>query len=392
MSDGTRRGRDGLYVGLMSGTSVDGIDAALVRLTTNPSGEPDWSLERFSSIPYTAERRAQILAAVESGSAASICRLHADMGDWLAEAVVVLCESARVGPSQVEAIGSHGHTVWHEPPADGYSGATLQLGDAARIAERTGIAVVYDFRSRDLAAGGHGAPLVPWVDRILFTDPRNARAIQNLGGVANVTWLSAGGREAPIAFDTGPGVALIDAAAEMASQGTATFDEDGRLGARGRANGLLLGRLMEHPFFEETPPRSTGRETFGRPFVRTVVDELHPSNEQEWCNLVATFTELTARSIADSYRRWLSPRPIDEVFLTGGGARNPTLVGAIAQALNPLPIQPRTALGVDPDAREALAFAVLAWAHLNGRAGNVPGATGARGGRVLGSFVPGSAR
>jgi anhydro-N-acetylmuramic acid kinase len=314
------------------------------------------------------------------------------MGDWLGEAVIALCESARVGPSRVEAIGSHGHTVWHEPPSSGRSGATLQLGDAARIAERTGIDVVHDFRARDMAAGGHGAPLVPWVDHVLFTDPSNARAIQNLGGMANVTWLAAGGREAPVAFDTGPGVALIDAATEMATSGAWTFDRDGHLGARGRAYGLVLGRLLEHPFFAETPPRSTGRETFGRPFVKSVVEELRPTSKEDWCNVIATFTELTARSIAQAYKRWLSPRPIDEVFLTGGGARNPTLVGAIARALDPLPIQPRDALKVDPDAREAMAFAVLAWAHLTGRSGNVPGATGARRSRVLGSFVPGSGR
>jgi anhydro-N-acetylmuramic acid kinase len=379
-----------LIVGLMSGTSLDGIDAALVEIDGDSVERLRWRMLGFRSVPYSAEQRAAIHDAILRGSADALCSLHADLGEWLASAVVEVCREASVPLERLDAVGSHGQTVWHRPPDDGARGATLQLGDPATIAERTGCGVVADFRARDMAAGGHGAPLVPWVDQALFRRDGGARALQNIGGIGNVTWVpTRGSDESAFAFDTGPGNALIDAAVELATGGRMTFDRDGRLAAQGAVNDGLVTELLAHPFFSMEPPKSTGRELFGRPFVERLVEALQPEGDRDWLDLVATLTELTARSIADAYRRWVVPRGVEEVVVTGGGALNPTLVGRIGALLDPLPVRDGTVLGIDPEAKEAVAFAVLAWAHCRGIAANVPAATGAAGPRVLGSYTPG---
>jgi anhydro-N-acetylmuramic acid kinase len=242
-----------------------------------------------------------------------------------------------------------------------------------------------------MAAGGHGAPLVPWIDVTLFRRDQGARALQNIGGIGNVTWVPPrSSAEGAFAFDTGPGNALIDAAVELATSGRMTFDRDGRLAAQGTVNEQLVTELLAHPFFSQEPPKSTGRELFGRPFVDRLVAALQPEGDRDWLDLVATLTELTARSIADAYGRWLIPRGLEEVVVTGGGALNPTLLGRIRALLDPLPVHDGTVLGIDPEAKEAIAFAVLAWAHWYGIPANVPAATGAEGPRVLGSFTPGA--
>jgi len=316
--------------------------------------------------------------------------LHADIGEWMAAATLAVLDGAGVHPEDVAAVGSHGQTIWHIPPEDGRRGATLQLGDPSIIAERTGIDVVSDFRSRDVAAGGHGAPLVPFADRILFSLSGRSRVLQNLGGIANVTWLPPRGSASELlAFDTGPGNALIDLAAERATGGRLLCDLGGAMAARGDVIEPLLARLLADPFFGESPPRSTGRERFGDPLLDTVLGEHPCSTQQQWDDLLATLTELTARSIGDAYRRWVLPLGVDDVVLTGGGARNAELVRRIEAALDPVPLADSASLGLDPAAREAAAFAVLAWAHLLGTPANVPSATGALGGRVLGSFTPG---
>ena len=382
-------------IGLMSGTSLDGIDAALVELPAHPPSDPadgfPWRLEAFLSVPYPPGRRAEIHDAIVKGSAAALCTLHADLGEWLAEAVLALCDDGGCDPAAVDLIGSHGQTIWHQPPTAERRGATLQLGCPATIAERTGIPVVSDFRSRDIAAGGHGAPLVPWVDRLLFAQPGKYRALQNIGGMANVTWIPPRGDPAPIlAFDTGPGVALMDAAVELASEGRAFYDVDGERARRGRVDEAFLAELLDHPFFELEPPKSTGRETFGRPTVAALAHRLAPADPAAWDDLVATLTALTARSIANAYNRWILPRGLDEVVLTGGGACNPALHEMIAEALAPVPVHGGEALGLDPNAKEAVAFAVLAWAFALGLPANVPEATGALHPAVLGSFTPGA--
>jgi anhydro-N-acetylmuramic acid kinase len=381
-----------LIVGLMSGTSLDGVDAALVEIEGEGVEDVRFRLVHWLTAPFDEARREAIHGAILAGSAERLCGLHADLGEWLAEAATRVCEEAGVPRERVDAVGSHGQTVWHRPPSGERRGATLQLGDPATIAERTGIAVVSDFRTRDMAAGGQGAPLVPWVDRLLFSLPDRARALQNIGGIGNVTWVPPRGSAEPsLAFDTGPGNALMDTAVEIATGGRMTFDRDGKLAAQGEVDETLLAELLRHPYFAAEPPKSTGREEFGRPFVERLVAATAPEGDRDWLDLVATLTELTARSIADAYRRWIVPRGVEQVVLTGGGARNPTLVRRIRSLLDPLEVAGGEVLGVDPECKEAVAFAVLAWAHLRGIPANVPAATGAAGPRVLGSFTPGVA-
>ena len=379
-------------MGLMSGTSIDGIDAVLVRIDGDSSTTLSWSLLAFSTTAYDEDRRKTILEALEEGTPDTLCRLHVSLGEWFASAVHDVCEAAGVESRELAAIGSHGQTVWHIPPSDVLGGATLQLGDAATLAERTGAPVISDFRSRDVAAGGHGAPLVPWLDQLLFSAVDRRRAIQNLGGMANVTWLPPTGSPEPvIAFDTGPGVVLIDGAVRRASDGALPYDRDGVMALRGQVDESLLTELLDDAYFRAPPPKSTGREHFGRVLLDRVAEGLNPgADEEAWCDLVATLTAFTARSIAEAYRSWVLPRGLDEIFLVGGGTNNPALVQAITRELAPVPVRDGGDLGVDPDAREALAFAFLAWAHLHQITGNIPSVTGAEAPRVLGSLTPGA--
>jgi anhydro-N-acetylmuramic acid kinase len=378
-----------LVIGLMSGTSLDGIDAALVELDGGVD-DLSWRLRGFIELPYSVEQRHAIHDGIVNGGAASLCRLHADLGEWFADAVLRLCLEQDVATDAVTVIGSHGQTIWHEPPRDGQRGSTLQLGCAATIAERTGIQVVSDFRTRDVAANGEGAPLVPWVDRLLFAHATRRRVLQNIGGMANLTWLPPrGSAAAALAFDTGPGNALMDAAIELATVGQHTYDREGTFADAGSIDEELLVELLAHPFFGREPPKSTGREVFGRPFVEALVDRVRPEGSEAWASMVCTLTELTARSITDALERWVLPKGVDEVIITGGGALNPSLVRRIRSRLTVPVIADRAALGIEPAAKEAVAFAVLAWAHLLNVPGNVPEATGAAGPRVLGSLTPG---
>jgi len=376
-------------IGLMSGTSLDGIDAALVEIDEGPGGRPDVRLLAFDSPAYPPDRREEIHACILEGEAASLTRLHGRLGDWFADAVLRVCEAADIDPEAVDLVGSHGQTIWHQPPREGERGATLQLGDAATVAERTGIPVVSDFRSRDMAAGGEGAPLVAWVDQLLFTTD-HVRVLQNIGGMANLTRIPPMGSEEPvIAFDTGPGNALMDTAAELATNGRTPFDRDGELARRGQVDEALLRELLDDPFYQRPPPKSTGRESFGRRYVQTLVERRRPSDPNAWADLVATLTALTARTIAGAVERWARPGAGGDVVVSGGGARNPALMAMLREALAPVPVRTGDVLGFDPEAKEAVAFAVLAWAHVTGRPGNLPSVTGARGPRVLGSYTPG---
>jgi anhydro-N-acetylmuramic acid kinase len=376
--------------GLMSGTSLDGIDVAILDIDDAPAGDtPAWKVVAFHSYELQPDQRHEIHEAIHHGNSQSLCRLHAQLGEWFAQAVIDACRSARVPLDSIDLIGSHGQTIWHEPPTNDGRGATLQLGDPATIAERTGIAVVSDFRTRDVAAGGQGAPLVPWVDRFLFAKPNRKRVLQNIGGIANLTWVPPLGSSEPlIAFDTGPGNALLNVSAEIATDGAEHFDRDGKRAARGHVDEAVLAELLAHPYFRRTPPKSTGRELFGLPFVDELLRK-HPHLRKDSDALLATLTVLTARTIADAIKQWVAPKGVDEVVLTGGGARNPTLVDHLRRFLAPIPIHSGEVLGVDPDAKEAVAFAVLAWAHAQARPANEPAATGARGPRVLGSYTPG---
>jgi anhydro-N-acetylmuramic acid kinase len=377
-------------IGLMSGTSLDGIDAALVAFEGRDEVSLSWRLEHFVDTPYTAEQRGRINDAILDGGAAELCELHVDLGEWLAEAALRLCESAGIDAAQVELIGSHGQTIWHHPPEHGRRGSTLQLGCAATIAERTGVPVVYDFRARDMAAGGQGAPLVPFADRLLFAARERRRVLVNIGGMANLTWVPPRGDATPLlAFDTGPGNALIDTAVMLATDGAETFDRDGERALGGRVDEDLVTRILAEPFFQRPPPRSTGREMFGRRMVEAIVAERPPLDTDGWTTLIASLTAVTARSIAAALREWVLERGVDEVIVTGGGAHNAAIMTMLRSELAPLAVHDGPERGIESDAKEAVAFAALAWAFAHGVAGSVAEATGAQGPRVLGSYVPG---
>jgi anhydro-N-acetylmuramic acid kinase len=373
-----------VYVGLMSGTSLDGISAAVVRFVPDDASAQrlESQLLAFRGIPYTAAQRARLESALDRGSARDYCNLAFDLGNWLADAAIAALADAGVSRNDVRAIGSHGQTLWHDAPH-----STWQLGESAVIAERTGIDVVSDFRVRDVAAGGQGAPLVPIADAILFASD-DWRALQNIGGIGNVTVVPPGGDVAGVrAFDTGPGVAVIDAVTRSLNP-SMTFDEDGALAAAGSPIDSVVDARLAHPYFSTEPPKSTGRELFDRAYADALVADCRkakPNATRE--DIVATATSLTARSIADSYRRFL-PEPITEVLLSGGGARNATLVRMIEHAIAPIPVRQFAERYFDGEAKEAVAFALLAHLHLESRAANIPRATGARGPRILGKLTP----
>jgi anhydro-N-acetylmuramic acid kinase len=293
----------------------------------------------------------------------------------------VLAE-AGVPRAEVRAIGSHGQTIWHEAPH-----STWQLGEPAVIAERTGISVVSNFRTRDVAAGGQGAPLVPIADALLFSSDE-WRALQNIGGIGNVTIVSPRGDVSGVrAFDTGPGVAVIDAVVHSLIP-ELSYDHGGALASKGVPIDAVVDELLRHPYFATEPPKSTGRELFDAAYVAHLIArcrEVQPSSTNE--DIVATATSLTARSIADSYRRFM-PEPVTEILISGGGAKNATLARMIANAVTPISVLAFAERYFDGEAKEAVAFALLAYLHVNGQAGNVPRATGAIGPRVLGTYTP----
>ena len=370
-----------VYVGLMSGTSLDGISAAVVRFADDaPRLDPQ--LLAFVSTPYTSAQRARLRDALTGGTAQAYCRLAFDLGDWLATAAVAVLAEAGVPRRDVRAIGSHGQTIWHEPPH-----STWQLGAAAVIAERTGIDVVSDFRARDVAANGQGAPLVPMADALLFASGE-WRALQNIGGIGNVTIVPPEGALGGVrAFDTGPGVAVIDAVVR-ALMPDLEYDVDGRLAVRGRPVARLVDELLAAPYFAAPPPKSTGRELFDAGYVdRLIARCREASPDCTTHDIVATATLLTARSIADAYRRFL-PEPVAEVLVSGGGAKNPALIAMLERELAPLPVRAFADRYFDGEAKEAVAFALLAHLHVIRQPGNVPRATGARGPRVLGTLTP----
>ncbi len=384
-----------LLVGLMTGTSADAVDAALVRF--HGFGlDSRHELVGYRESPLEAPLRREILevAAAASLPPERLMRLHAALGERYAAAVLELLASAGVDPSQVDAIGCHGQTIRHLPRSAGGLGAlTLQIGSAAVLAERTGIAVVSDFRSRDTAAGGEGAPLVALADWWACRSADESRALLNLGGMANLTFLPRGGGLGDVlAFDTGPGNAVLDALASTSPSAPGPRDEGGATAARGRPSGPLVEELMADPFFAQPPPRSTGRERFGADYaalMRARGLAMRLSEE----DLMATAVELTAASVADAIGRFLAPRGgVASVYASGGGVRNAALMSALARRLAPARLERADALGVPSDSKEALAFAFLAHQTLCGRSGNLPAATGADRAVVLGQITPGGLR
>ncbi len=361
-----------LGIGLMSGTSLDGVDAALVRIT----GTAGVELARFAFRPYAHTERDEILRAIAGGPAPELARLHVHLAEWAAQAVDIVLAEAKVRPTQLGFIAFPGQTVWHEPPR-----VTWQLGEPAVLAERFGVRIVSGFRARDVAAGGQGAPLVPMADVLLFGAEDHPRVLLNLGGMSNLTYVERRGRlEHALAFDAGPGVAVIDEVARLVDP-ELPYDRDGRLARQGSVAEDVLEQLLADPFFRAPPPKSTGRERFGHYYARQLHERV-PGPDG-----VATAVELTARSVTAAAQQWLPEAP--ELVVSGGGRHHPVLMEAIAAGLGAgMRLRRFDDLFFDGDAKEAVAFAFLAHLMLTGQPGNLPAATGARGFRILGSVTP----
>ncbi len=370
-----------VLVGLMSGTSLDGISAAVVRFTARPGSRIGFELLAFTSTAYSPEQRERLGAALHGTAPAEYCRLNFELGEWLAAAAITAIAETGVARADIAAIASHGQTVWHEA---GHS--TWQFGEPAVIAERTGLDVISDFRVRDVAAAGQGAPLVPIADALLFSSDKSWRGLQNLGGIGNVTVVPPGGDLAGVrAFDTGPGCAVIDGVVRRLFPDV-PFDRDGAIAACGKPVDSVVDRLLEDPYFSAPPPKSTGRELFSVAYIEKLIADCRAAGAGD-ADVVATAVSLTARSVADAYRRFM-PEPVEEVLVSGGGARNPTLVAAIRERVAPVEVTDFDKEFFDGEAKEAVAFALLGYLHLMRIPANVPTATGARGRRILGKLTP----
>jgi anhydro-N-acetylmuramic acid kinase len=377
-------------IGLMSGTSADGVNVAIIDIHKNKA-----DILAFDTYAYSPFLRRRILDLGEQKPcpAADISDLNVLIGEVFTDAVVKLCKKSRISLRTIDLIGSHGQTIYHNPSGRQLDGrlirSTFQIGEPSIIAQRTGITTVADFRPADMAAGGEGAPLVPFADYFLFKNKKRSRAVQNIGGIANVTYLPADCRlEDIIAFDTGPGNMIIDRLAYIISKGKLKYDKDGLIASKGRINTTILNQLLRHPYFIRKPPKSTGREEFGKIFC----DKLFRKAENKslsFPDMLATATAFTAVSIARAYKQFLPVIP-DEVILCGGGAHNKTLVKLLQQNLPGATILRSDNFGISCDAREAVAFAILAYATIRGLTNNVPSATGAAKKLILGKIIPAS--
>jgi anhydro-N-acetylmuramic acid kinase len=361
-----------IVAGVLSGTSLDGIDVAVVDV-----GPTTREVLTFATLPFDADLRARIVAAFPPAQldARTFGALHADIGDAFGAAVARVAAGYRIA-----LVGSHGVTLAH----DGGACRTLQIGDAFRIRERTHATVAFDFRAADCAAGGHGAPLVPYLDALLFGDARTDRVALNLGGIANLTIIPAGGAPGEVvAFDSGPANLPIDTYIALRGLGDGRCDRDGELALAGQVDRALLAGWLADPYFAAAPPKTAGRETYGAPFIaahRARLDALDPAAA------VATLTALSAATVGAAIRQHAAATAT--VIVSGGGVHNAALMGGIRAELPHATVVTSAALGIDPDAKEAVLFAVLAYELLRGRPANVPKVTGARGPRVLGALAP----
>lgn len=370
-----------MVIGLISGTSMDGITTALVDI----SGEDELKVDllKYKTKPYPDELKDLLMSLTEGGDVESLCRVNFEVGEQFAKAAQEIIDSSEGNP---ELIGSHGQTVCHLPPADDCNETfTLQIGEPDVIAEETGITTIADFRTRDVAAGGEGAPLIPYVDFKLFQSDSTNRASINLGGIANVTYLPAGATlDDVLAFDTGPANMILDQLVRDLTDGEKEFDRGGKMAREGSVHSGLLSWLMDHPFIEKPPPKTTGRKHFGKNFSQRV---LRKGRELELKDrdLLATVTAFTVESLMFNVDKYLGT--IDELIIAGGGAKNDTLVGELKDKTG-LPIKTTGDFGIPTEAKEALGFAILAYETHHGRPSNVPGATGAKKFVQLGKISP----
>ncbi|GIP38763.1 anhydro-N-acetylmuramic acid kinase [Paenibacillus sp. J31TS4] len=382
-----------LVVGLMSGTSLDGIDAAVVRI----DGAGDASrieLVQFATEPYDDALREKLkeLCTPDRSGTDRVCAMNFLLGARFADAVRKVVAEAGLALADIDLVASHGQTIWHIPEDDANDPylvrSTLQIGDLSVIAKETGLPVVGDFRTADMAVGGQGAPLVPYADFILFRDPVRGRIAQNIGGIGNCTAIPAAGRpEEVIAFDTGPGNMLIDQAVYQLSGGRKTYDDGGAWAAEGKADAALLEEMLRHPYFRRPPAKTTGREAFGKAYAAEWLGRAAAVGLSA-ADTVATFTAFTARSIADGYRDFVFPAmAVQDVIVSGGGMHNATLLRMLAELLPDQTIGRSDAMGISGDAKEAMIFALFANNLIHGIPNNLPAATGASRETVMGKLA-----
>ncbi len=381
-----------LVLGLMSGTSADGIDVALVRIS-GPPAAPRARLENFAAFPYPPAVRDTVLS-ISNGATTTtreLSQLNFRLGELFANAALRACRKFRIAPHRIALIGSHGQTLYHQGAPSPFLGArvasTLQLAEPAIIAERTGITTIADFRPADIAAGGQGAPLVPFVDYLLYRDSRRGRVALNIGGIANLTVLPAAAPPKKVfAFDTGPGNMIIDALAAHFTRGRLRYDRDAQLARRGHLLPELLNELLAHPFFRMPPPKTAGREEFGASYIAHLIT-IAKRRRLRPADLIHTATAFTAVSIARAFKNFIFPRArVDDLIISGGGARNPLLVAYLVALLPSLEIISADEFGVPSDAKEAFAFAILAYEAFHQHANNLPTATGAKHPSIMGKI------
>lgn len=366
-----------VVVGLMSGTSADGVDAAVVRIADAPHGI-QFELLAFVERAHAPDLRARVLEAAQL-CAGDLARLDFDLGDAFADAAQQAIAKANVS---VDLVGSHGQTIVHVPRGAGPRGATMQLGQAAIIAERTGLPVVSDFRVRDMALGGEGAPLVPLIDHLVFGKPGERRVLLNLGGIANLTSVT-GNLDDLVAFDAGPANALMDALVRESTRGAESHDRNGERAARGRVIPDLLAELLADPFLDRAPPRSADRDAYGSRRARELLARGHGLDD-----LVATAAQYSVECVARALAFLpKAAKPIDRVIASGGGTRNPTLMRRLRERLN-VAVDRTDDHGMPSQAKEAIAFAILARQTVLGRPGNLRAATGASRDQILGTLTP----
>jgi len=369
-------------IGLMSGTSLDGIDGALVEISEN-----NYQIIETISVNYTEEERRQLfnLCSIEKATNKMICSMNMYLGEKFAKTVNDLLKNSQFKAEDISFISSHGQTIYHIPKSNDNKYtvvSTLQIGDLSMIAEKTGIGVVGDFRTADMAAGGQGAPLTSFADKVLFYHETKYRAIQNIGGIGNVTYLPAKqSNENIIAFDTGPGNMMIDELVLRMSKGGQSYDENGNIARKGTVDDLLLNELMAEEYIRESPPKTTGREVFGKNFVDKLLQKY---NHLSFEDLICTVTEFTAQSISFHYKKYL--KQIDEVIIGGGGSYNGYLIERIQSNLKDVQVFTHEDFNVSSDFKEALAFVILGHYFLKGETNMIPTATGAKHDVLLGKI------
>ena len=387
-----------LVLGMMSGTSVDGIDVSLVRISGTP---PNLNIKllNHTHVAFPAAVRKEILRVAEQNPITSgeLSQFHSRLGHIYADAALAACKKFSVSPRKIDLIGNHGQTIFHQGKPVPYLGArtasTLQIGEGAIIAARTGITTVSDFRPADLALGGNGAPLVPFADYALYRHAKLGRISLNIGGIANVTVIPAGAKPSDVfAFDTGPGNMLIDALVSHFTHGRQRFDKDGARAFRGKGNTPILDKLLEDPYIYQPPPKSTGREYYGAEYVKRIL-ALGKKCQATPDDLIREATVFTVATVRIAIEMFVLPKTrVNQLIISGGGARNPAVLSGLRgfYEANGIEVMTSSKLGIPEDAKESLAFALLAYETFHQRPSNVPSATGARGPAILGkiSYAP----